>query len=71
MHEERPTVPPRGHLAVVVPDFDATLARLREHGFEVERRPRTLGRAPSPRHRPRRPPRRADGGAAGNPEAPA
>jgi catechol 2,3-dioxygenase-like lactoylglutathione lyase family enzyme len=40
MHEERPTVPPRGHLAVVTPDFDATLARLREHGFEAEpRRP--------------------------------
>jgi catechol 2,3-dioxygenase-like lactoylglutathione lyase family enzyme len=36
MHEERPTVPPRGHLAVVTPDFDATLARLREHGFEAE-----------------------------------
>jgi catechol 2,3-dioxygenase-like lactoylglutathione lyase family enzyme len=35
MHEERPTVPERGHLAVVVPDFEATLARLREHGFET------------------------------------
>jgi catechol 2,3-dioxygenase-like lactoylglutathione lyase family enzyme len=35
MHEERPSVPPRGHLAVVVPDFNATLARLHEHGFET------------------------------------
>jgi catechol 2,3-dioxygenase-like lactoylglutathione lyase family enzyme len=33
MHEEQPTVPERGHLAVVVPDFEATLARLHEHGF--------------------------------------
>jgi catechol 2,3-dioxygenase-like lactoylglutathione lyase family enzyme len=35
MHEEQPTVQERGHLAVVVPDFEATLARLREHGFET------------------------------------
>jgi catechol 2,3-dioxygenase-like lactoylglutathione lyase family enzyme len=35
MHEESPTVPPRAHLAVVVADFDPTLARLREHGFET------------------------------------
>ena len=36
MPSERPTVPARGHLAVVVPDFEATLERLRERGFEVE-----------------------------------
>jgi catechol 2,3-dioxygenase-like lactoylglutathione lyase family enzyme len=36
MPTERPTVPPRGHLAVVAPDFEATLDRLREHGFEIE-----------------------------------
>jgi hypothetical protein len=35
MHEQNPAVPPRGHLAVVTPDFEATLARLREHGFET------------------------------------
>jgi len=35
MHAESPTVPSRGHLAVVVPDLDATLARLHEHGFET------------------------------------
>jgi glyoxalase/bleomycin resistance protein/dioxygenase superfamily protein len=36
MHEERPSVPPRAHLAMVAPDFDATLARLHEHGFETQ-----------------------------------
>jgi len=52
MHEEHPTVPPRGHLAVVTPDFEQTLAHLRERGFEVERRrehwgsPRALALAP-------------------------
>jgi catechol 2,3-dioxygenase-like lactoylglutathione lyase family enzyme len=35
MHEQRPTVPERGHLAVVVPDFETTLERLHEHGFET------------------------------------
>ena len=37
MHEDDPVVPPRAHVAVVCPAFDATLARLQEHGFEVER----------------------------------
>jgi catechol 2,3-dioxygenase-like lactoylglutathione lyase family enzyme len=36
MHEERPVVPPRGHVAVVTPEFDDTLARLRAAGFEPE-----------------------------------
>lgn len=36
MHDDTPTVPPRGHLAVHVPDFDAALQRLREHGFAPE-----------------------------------
>lgn len=36
MHEEDPGVPRRGHLAVVAPDFEATLAVLAEHGFETE-----------------------------------
>jgi catechol 2,3-dioxygenase-like lactoylglutathione lyase family enzyme len=35
MHERQPTVPARGHLALVTPDFEAALARLREHGFET------------------------------------
>jgi|SRR3954451_12390311 len=36
MPDEEPTVPSRGHLAVVVEDFEGTVARLRERGFEVE-----------------------------------
>jgi hypothetical protein len=35
MHEENPTVPARAHFAVVVPDYDETLERLSEHGFET------------------------------------
>lgn len=52
LHEPDPTVPPRAHVAVVVPQFDAALARLQEHGFKVERRrehwnePRALATAP-------------------------
>jgi hypothetical protein len=52
MPEEQPTVPSPGHLAVVISDFDATVARLRERGFEVEPKrehwgqPRVLAIAP-------------------------
>lgn len=52
LHEPSPTVPPRGHLALVAPDFDAALARLRAAGFEPEPRrshwgaPRALVTAP-------------------------
>lgn len=35
MHEESPVVPPRAHLAVLVPDYEATLDRLHEQGFET------------------------------------
>ncbi|HYJ20848.1 MAG TPA: VOC family protein [Solirubrobacterales bacterium] len=35
MHEQHPTVPARGHLAVVAPDLEATVERLHEHGFET------------------------------------
>jgi catechol 2,3-dioxygenase-like lactoylglutathione lyase family enzyme len=38
MPAEEPVVPRRGHIAVVVPDFDAAFAALRDAGFEVERR---------------------------------
>jgi hypothetical protein len=34
MHEDDPVVPPRGHVALHVPDFDAALERLRRHGFD-------------------------------------
>jgi hypothetical protein len=52
MPEGEPTVPSPGHLAVVVEDFDDTLARVREAGFEVESKrehwgqPRALAIAP-------------------------
>jgi catechol 2,3-dioxygenase-like lactoylglutathione lyase family enzyme len=52
MPEHAPTVPSPGHLAVVVPAFDSTIARLRERGFEPEPRrehwgvPRALVTAP-------------------------
>jgi catechol 2,3-dioxygenase-like lactoylglutathione lyase family enzyme len=35
MHEQHPTVPERGHLAVVVDDFEATVGRLNESGFDT------------------------------------
>jgi catechol 2,3-dioxygenase-like lactoylglutathione lyase family enzyme len=38
MPTDSPTVPPRGHTAVVVADFAPTFKALREHGFETERR---------------------------------
>jgi len=38
MPSDAPTVPPRGHTAVVVSDFESTFAALAERGFEVERR---------------------------------
>jgi len=52
MPTESPTVPRRGHTAVVVADFDSNFEALRERGFEVERRrehwgaPRALVIAP-------------------------
>ena len=52
MPEAEPTVPSPGHLAVVVADFDAAVARLRGRGFAVEPKrehwgqPRALAIAP-------------------------
>ena len=52
MPTEQPTVPPRGHVAVVVEDLDDALARLRTAGFDpVPRRehwsaPRAKAMAP-------------------------
>jgi catechol 2,3-dioxygenase-like lactoylglutathione lyase family enzyme len=52
MPRSSPTVPPRGHVAVVVADFEDAFGALRERGFEVERRrehwsaPRALAIAP-------------------------
>jgi hypothetical protein len=45
MPTDSPTVPARGHTAVVVADFESTFAALREHGFEVERRREHWGAA--------------------------
>jgi len=36
MPTDSPTVPPRGHIAIVAPDFHRTVAELRERGFQVE-----------------------------------
>jgi hypothetical protein len=38
MPTDSPAVPPRGHTAVVVANFESTFSALRQHGFEVERR---------------------------------
>jgi hypothetical protein len=52
MPEEEPAVPSPGHIAMVVADFEATVARLRERGFAVEAKrehwgePRALAHAP-------------------------
>lgn len=52
MHADEPVAPPRGHLALIVADFEPTLERLRAHGFPVEPRhphwgaPRALTEAP-------------------------
>jgi glyoxylase I family protein len=42
-YAEEPVVPPRGHVAVVVDDYDAALAALRERGHPVEPRPEHWG----------------------------
>jgi hypothetical protein len=52
MPVEEPIVPSPGHFAVVVEDFDGTVAQVREAGFEIERKrehwgePRALAIAP-------------------------
>jgi hypothetical protein len=38
MPDKNPTASPRGHFALVVPELEWTLERLREHGFELEER---------------------------------
>jgi catechol 2,3-dioxygenase-like lactoylglutathione lyase family enzyme len=52
LYADEPSVPPQGHVAVVAPDYDAALERLRAAGFEPEPRaehwgsPRSFVRAP-------------------------
>jgi len=48
MPTDEPTVPPRGHMAIVARDFDRDVAALHELGFEVESRREHWG---SPRAR--------------------
>jgi catechol 2,3-dioxygenase-like lactoylglutathione lyase family enzyme len=43
MPTDKAIVPTRGHAAVVAQDFDATVADLRQRGFEVERRRKHWG----------------------------
>ncbi len=38
MPTDSPTVPARGHTAIVTPDFERTVEELRQRNFEVERR---------------------------------
>jgi catechol 2,3-dioxygenase-like lactoylglutathione lyase family enzyme len=45
MPTDSPTVPARGHTAVVVADFDAAVESLSAQGFEVERRREHWGAA--------------------------
>jgi catechol 2,3-dioxygenase-like lactoylglutathione lyase family enzyme len=43
MPTNTPAVPPRGHVAVVVADFESAFNAVRELGFEVERRRKHWG----------------------------
>ena len=45
MWVDNPVVPPQGHVAVVVDDYERTLERLREAGHEVEERAEHWGAA--------------------------
>ncbi len=53
MPREEPVIPQVGHVAVVLPDLEEALTRLREGGHQAERRrehwgsPRALATAPS------------------------
>jgi catechol 2,3-dioxygenase-like lactoylglutathione lyase family enzyme len=52
MPTDSPTVPPRGHVAVIAQDFERALAELTERGFDVDRHrehwgaPRAVATAP-------------------------
>jgi catechol 2,3-dioxygenase-like lactoylglutathione lyase family enzyme len=52
MPTEAPTVPARGHIAVVPSDFEAAVAGLAEAGFEVERRREHWGAPRAKAHAP-------------------
>ena len=52
MFQDAPVAPPEGHVAVIAADYEATLDRLREAGFEADPRaehwgaPRSFVRSP-------------------------
>ena len=50
--DDDPVVPPSGHAAVVVDDFDATTAALRDAGFDPQERTRHWGAARAFVHSP-------------------
>jgi catechol 2,3-dioxygenase-like lactoylglutathione lyase family enzyme len=52
LFDEEPVVPPSGHAAVVAEDFDATIAALREAGFDPQERKRQWGAARAFVHTP-------------------
>lgn len=43
LHRDDPVIPPRGHVAVVAPDFEESLERVRAAGIELEERSRLWG----------------------------
>ena len=43
MYVDDPVVPPRGHVAVVAPDYETAFAALRDGGHEPEPRPEHWG----------------------------
>jgi catechol 2,3-dioxygenase-like lactoylglutathione lyase family enzyme len=43
LHTETPTAPQAGHSAIVADNFEATLDRLREHGFDPQQHPDLWG----------------------------
>lgn len=52
MPNENPVAAPEGHLAVVAPELEATVERLREAGFEVEPKRAHWGAARALAHAP-------------------
>ncbi len=43
LYAQDAVAPPKGHVAVVAPDYDAALARIRAAGHAVDERPRHWG----------------------------
>ena len=58
MPVDAPVVPDQGHVAVLPEDYEATLAALRDAGYELTRGQQRVERAADVRALPRRAPRR-------------